>query len=172
MQVWQMEVPRLAVELELQQPAHTTATAMHDPSLICNLHCSSWQCRILNSLSRAKDQTFVLMDASQVHFRWATTGTHWNKFFLKSIISNLEVHLLNVQHRVDSSLNYPILFYLSSSPLCCSKDCCIKSSLCNIVSVSHIASTSLILVSFKISVVRQKPKEKSLEQYNKHISDL
>ena len=36
-----MEVPRLAVKLELQLPACTTATAMQDPNHICNLHHSS-----------------------------------------------------------------------------------------------------------------------------------
>ena len=30
---------------------------------------------ILNPLSKAKDQTCVLMDTSQNHFHWATTGT-------------------------------------------------------------------------------------------------
>ena len=37
------EVPRPGVESELQLPAYTTATAMLDPSHICNLHHSSWQ---------------------------------------------------------------------------------------------------------------------------------
>ena len=36
-----MEVPRLGVESELQLPAYTTATAMQDPSSICNLHHTS-----------------------------------------------------------------------------------------------------------------------------------
>ena len=45
-----MEVPRLGVELELQLPASTTATAtvMQDPGCICSLHHSSQQCHILN----------------------------------------------------------------------------------------------------------------------------
>ena len=47
-----MEVPKLVVELGLQQPAYTTATATQDPSLICDLYHSSWQCRIPTSLSR------------------------------------------------------------------------------------------------------------------------
>ena len=33
---------------------------------VCNLHHSSWQCRILNPLSKARDQTYILMDISQV----------------------------------------------------------------------------------------------------------
>ena len=61
-----MEVPRLGVELELKLPAYTRATAMLDPSLICDLHHSSRQRRILNPLSEARDQTCVLMDMSQV----------------------------------------------------------------------------------------------------------
>ena len=36
---------------------------------------SSQQHRILNPLSKARDQSFVLMDASWIHFHWATMGT-------------------------------------------------------------------------------------------------
>ena len=61
-----MEVPRIRVRLELQPRAYTTATAMSDPSLICNLHHSSQQCRILNPLSEARDQTHILLNPSQV----------------------------------------------------------------------------------------------------------
>ena len=63
-----MEVPRLGVELELQQLAYTTATAMPDPSHVCNLYHSSLQCRILNPLSKARDPTYILLNASQIHF--------------------------------------------------------------------------------------------------------
>ena len=59
-----MEVPILGVESELQLLAYTTATATPDPSGICDLHLSSWQHWILNPLSRARDQTHVLMDTS------------------------------------------------------------------------------------------------------------
>ena len=52
-----------------------TATAMQDPSHICDLHHSSWQCWILNPLSKVRDQTHVLMVTSQVCFCCATTGT-------------------------------------------------------------------------------------------------
>ena len=40
-----------------------------DLSHVCDLHHSSQQHRILNPLSEARDQTCVLMDASQIHFR-------------------------------------------------------------------------------------------------------
>ena len=52
---WHMEIPRLGVELELQLLAYTTATVMQDLSQVCDLHHSSWQCRILNLLSEARD---------------------------------------------------------------------------------------------------------------------
>ena len=47
-------IPRLGVELELQLPAYTTAPGTQDPSLVCNLHHSSWQQRqIPDPLSKA-----------------------------------------------------------------------------------------------------------------------
>ena len=70
-----MKVPRLGVESELQLPAYTTATAKQDPSLICDLHHSSWQHWILNLLSKTRDQACILMDTSRVHYHWPTTGT-------------------------------------------------------------------------------------------------
>ena len=57
-----MEVPRLGDELELQ----LLATETWDLSHICNLHSSLWQWQILNSLMKARDETRILMDTSQV----------------------------------------------------------------------------------------------------------
>ena len=70
-----MEVSRLGVELELQLPAYTTDTAAPVLNSVCNLHHSSWHCWILNTLSKARDWTCILMDTSQVHYHWATAGT-------------------------------------------------------------------------------------------------
>ena len=66
---------QLGFQLELQLPAKATTTAMPDPSCICNLHPSSRQPQILNSLSKARDRTCNLMVPSRIHFRCAATGT-------------------------------------------------------------------------------------------------
>ena len=50
-------VTYLGVQSELQLLANTTATAMQDPSRICDLHHSSQQCQSLNPLRKAWDQT-------------------------------------------------------------------------------------------------------------------
>ena len=52
-----MEVSKLGV--------YTAATATQGPCLVYNLHHSSQQSHILNSLSRARDQTCHLMDTSR-----------------------------------------------------------------------------------------------------------
>ena len=49
-----MEVPRIGVRLELQLLA--CATAMPDPSCVCELHHNSEQHWILNPLSEARDR--------------------------------------------------------------------------------------------------------------------
>ena len=64
-----MEVPRLGVELELQLLAYATATAMPNPSFVCDLHHSSRQSQILNPLRKARDRTHNLMVPSRIHFR-------------------------------------------------------------------------------------------------------
>ena len=58
---WHMEVPRLGVESELQMLAYTTATATPDPSCVCHLHHSSWQCQILNQLIRCANSKTVFL---------------------------------------------------------------------------------------------------------------
>ena len=61
-------VPRLRVETELQLPAYATVTAMPDLSCVFHLQHSSLQCQILNPLNKAREQTYILMITSQVHF--------------------------------------------------------------------------------------------------------
>ena len=55
---------------------------MPDPSRICKLHRSSWQCWSLNPLSEARDQTLSLMVPSQIRFRCTTSGIPSNAFQL------------------------------------------------------------------------------------------
>ena len=69
-----MEVPRLGVESELQLPAYTTARATQHLRSIRDLYHSSQQCRIFNPLSKAQEQTHILMDPRWIHFHRATTG--------------------------------------------------------------------------------------------------
>ena len=70
-----MANPRLWVQLEIQLPAHGTATTIQDPSHICDLHHSTQQSQNPDPLSKVRDQTLLLMDASQIHFHWTIMGT-------------------------------------------------------------------------------------------------
>ena len=65
---WHIEIYRLGVKSELQLVASATATAIPDPSCVCDLHHSSQQNQILNPLSEPRDRTRVLMDTSRVHY--------------------------------------------------------------------------------------------------------
>ena len=64
-----MEVPRLGVESKVQLLTYFTVAATWDPSRVRTLHHSSQLHQILNPLSEARDQTLVLVDVSQVHYR-------------------------------------------------------------------------------------------------------
>ena len=72
-----MDVPRLGVKLELQLPAYTTAAAMPDPNRSLRQH------RILNPLIKARDQTCILKDTSQVLNALSHNGNSHINFFLK-----------------------------------------------------------------------------------------
>ena len=60
--IW--KIPGVELELQLQLPVFTKATATRDPSWVCDLHHSSWQHRILNPLNGARNQTQIIMDTS------------------------------------------------------------------------------------------------------------
>ena len=98
MHLWHMEVPSLGGELELWLPAYATATAMPDPSCFCDLHHSSWQCQILNPLSRARNWTQVLMDASWVFNLLCHNGISWIKFFNTYKYCGRKLNLKVLQH--------------------------------------------------------------------------
>ena len=72
---WHMEVTRLGVESELQLPAHATAIATQEPNHVCDLHHGSRQHQILNPLSKARNRTCNLMEASRIHFHCTMTGS-------------------------------------------------------------------------------------------------
>ena len=70
-----LEVPRLGFYLVLLLLAYPRATAVRDPSRICDLHHSSQQRKILIPLSEARDQTHDLMVPSRIHFHCTMTVT-------------------------------------------------------------------------------------------------
>ena len=72
-----MEIPKLGVRSELKPPAYATAiaTATPDLSCICDLCYSLQQHQIVIPLSKARDQTLILMDTSWAPYCWATVGT-------------------------------------------------------------------------------------------------
>ena len=61
--LWDMEVPGLGVESELQLLAYTLATATRDLSRIWHLHRSLWSFQTPKLLSEARDRTCILMDS-------------------------------------------------------------------------------------------------------------
>ena len=61
-----MEVPSLGLKLELQLLAYSTATALLDANCIFDLHHSSWNTGSFNPLRKARDQTHILLDTSQI----------------------------------------------------------------------------------------------------------
>ena len=76
-----MKVPRLGVEVDLQLPTYTTATATQDLSRVCNLHRSSWQRWILNPLSKVRDRTHILRATSPVLNPLSHSGDSKRSFF-------------------------------------------------------------------------------------------
>ena len=89
-----MEVPRLGVESELQRPAYTTATAIPDPSRVCDLHHSSQQLWILHPLKEARDQTCILMGTSRALNPLSHTGNSLFYSFFFFFFKSLAPHLL------------------------------------------------------------------------------
>ena len=61
-------------QIELRLPAYAADPATCDLSCICDLHHSSQQCLIPDSLSKARGWTCILMDISGIHFCCAAGG--------------------------------------------------------------------------------------------------
>ena len=84
-----MEVPKLGVESDLHLLAYTTATATQDPNHFCNLYHGSQQHRILNLLSKARNQTQVLVYISQVLNPLSHSRNSPNPVFQHAALSNI-----------------------------------------------------------------------------------
>jgi len=82
----------------LQLPATATATAMPDPSHVCNAHNSSQQRQILNPLSDARDQTHVFMDTSQIRLPLSHNGNSSNNNTFNKYNKNTLSHLPVQKH--------------------------------------------------------------------------
>ena len=87
-----MEVPRLGTESELKLPAYSTATATPDPSHICDLHYSSWQCQMLNPLSEARDQTLIGFSIAELQCELLKVclSTSYSQFEINNWLGRLE----------------------------------------------------------------------------------
>ena len=81
---------QLAVESELLLLAYAIATAMSGPSCVCNVHYSSAQPRILNPLSKARDQTHILRDTIQI----LNPLSHKGNSLSQAILNSFESHTL------------------------------------------------------------------------------
>ena len=114
-----MEIPSLGVQLDLQLLAYFTVTATWDPSHICELHHSSWQCQILNPLSKARDQTCNLMVPSHICFPPCHDGN--------SSISFLKIYIKFFLGGVFDALSGCVSLSSSLSPM--DKDMCGEFSL-------------------------------------------
>ena len=103
--------PQAGVKSELQLPAYTTvtATALPDLSHVCDLCHSSQQHQILYPLSKARDQTHVLMDTSQVQF--ITSEPQW-EILMKYVLYENQKELFQDLFR--SIRDYKELFQISS----------------------------------------------------------
>ena len=80
--LWHMEFPGLGVESKLQLYVGYGATAIPDPSCLCNLHHSLQQSWIINLLKEARDQTNVSWTLCQFLTHWTTIETPKPVFYL------------------------------------------------------------------------------------------
>ena len=75
-------VPRLGVKSELQPLAYATSTTMTHMSSVCDLHHSSWKCRILNPLNEARDRTCFLW----MLVRFVSAEPRWECHILSQLL--------------------------------------------------------------------------------------
>ena len=89
-----------------------------DPSHICNLHHSSWQCWILNLLSKARDQTQILMDTSQTLNLLSHDGNSLVKFLYSVCSQHLGLTCLPCVERaaLGSGLQQAVHYLANANP--------------------------------------------------------
>ena len=107
---WHMEVPRLGVELGLSLQAYAAATAMPNPSHICNLHHSWRQHWILNPPREARNWICILMDTTWVLNPLSHKGNSWNWRFSRGRTK----HFLRAYYVASLNINY--LFVIPQKP--------------------------------------------------------
>ena len=82
-----------------------TATAIQDPSYVCDLHHSSWQCQILNPLSETRNGTCVLMETSRIRNSiFLNNKGKPLRFLIQSTVS-LSPMALTISYGVMTSVN-------------------------------------------------------------------
>ena len=138
-----MEVPRLGVELELQLPANTTATATSDPSRICDLHHSS-----IGSLTHW-GKPGIELTSSWILGGFVIAEPPWELpplSFLGTLLHNAcplfsDFKLLHPQRDFPSTILIHWCFFhlekqkwkqATSEPVCLSKCCCFFFFFCQI----------------------------------------
>ena len=79
---------------------------MPDPSCVCKSHHSLQQHWILNPLSKARDQTCVLMDTSQILFHWPRQKfPNFRYIFLKYIFWIKKYYIFGSSHHGSEEAN-------------------------------------------------------------------
>ena len=68
--LWHVEFLRLGVKSEPQMLTYATATAMPDPSRVCDPCHSSWQCQMSKPPSKARDGTRIFKDPNEDFTVW------------------------------------------------------------------------------------------------------
>ena len=87
------------------------------------LHHSSQQSQIFNPLSKARDQTHILMDTSRIHYHWAMTGTPWIMTFIISVSDNTIWYIILISlsfafSHTPSLVGIRLTFHIASWAVC------------------------------------------------------
>ena len=147
-----MKVPGLGVKSELQLPACTMGLATPDPSHICDLHHSLQQRWILNSPSKAKDPTHILMDTSQVLNHCATTGTSNIIFTFTSTVeqTSLETQIILAKKNKKQKKQKTLSFQRWED---CTEFSSNMAGLVLLYIISTVCNSSLVYFSYTVRVL-------------------